>query len=142
MNLPPKKIKSILQAAALPGFGGNCGAAALAINEILFKNEGQLVGAFNAAFLKKNSPIGHIAVLHDGIFWDADAKPKPWEEIESWGMLDPEDPDHKATARKLKVPWNDESASEVSKEILLPPWIESHFDCSLLPDFRMALLEI
>jgi len=42
--------------------------------------------------------------LKDGSYWDAEGE-KDWEDIESWGMLDPEDSDYEFP--------NEEAAYEV-----------------------------
>lgn len=75
------------------GFGGRCYAAAKEINEKVFDNKGLLVAAVNKFWYLRGRFLGHVAVLYDGVYWDADARPKTWEDIESWGMLDPEDED-------------------------------------------------
>lgn len=140
--MSPRKIAETIQAANFQGFSGNCGAAALAINEILFKNSGKLVGAFNSAFLKKGKPKGHIAVLYENNFWDSDGKPKSWEDIEAWGMLDPNDPNHKIEAEKLGISWTDKTAESVTKKTLSKKWALKNFDPQHLETFRIALLEI
>lgn len=81
-----KKIKSLNIKC---GWGGKCGAAAIQINQEVFNNQGRLVVAANKYMWQKfYSLIGHVAVEYNGVYWDADAKPKSWEEIESWGMID------------------------------------------------------
>jgi hypothetical protein len=37
--------------------------------------------------------VGHVAVEYGDMYWDAEGQ-KNWEDIESWGMLDEEDPDY------------------------------------------------
>ena len=98
----------------LEGFGGSCGEAAVAINRVLFDGRGTLVGAFNEAFLDHGRLLGHVAVLVDGTYWDADGRPKPLDEVESWGMLDPHDPDHAACAAEAGIAWDDDTASQVA----------------------------
>lgn len=74
------------------GFGGNCLAAAIAINRVEFNNEGKIVAAVNRAMWNdRNRFLGHVAVEHEGKYYDWDFEPKDWEEIESWGMLDEEE---------------------------------------------------
>ena len=68
--------------------------------------------------------IGHVAVLVDGVCWDADGRPKHEEEIESWGMLDYDDPDWAAVAQAAGVEWTEEAAMsagiyELSEEEVL-----------------------
>ena len=132
-----------IQAANIAGigFGGNCGAAALAINKAIFDNAGTLVGAFNKASLAAGRPIGHIAVRFKGKYYDADGKPKRWLEIECWGMLDENDRECVEWAKKAKLPWNDITASEVTKMELTPHWIATHFDTRSEPNIRRALYE-
>ena len=108
------KISDKIRHADLRGFSGNCPEAAILINRNIFQNKGKLVGAFNRAFLKYGQhPIGHVAVLYNGNYWDADAKPKHLDEIESWGMLDPTDPDYEENADDYGFDWNDDTASDV-----------------------------
>jgi len=107
-------IANKIRLANLQGFGGDCPETAIFINKNIFQNRGKIVGAFNRAFLEYGQdPIGHVAVLYDGNYWDADAKPKHLDEIESWGMLDPTDLDYKEKADEYGFNWNDDTASEV-----------------------------
>jgi hypothetical protein len=99
--------------AGFYGFGGLCAQAAVAINRSLLAGEGQIVGAFNAAFHAKGRAIGHVAVqVRDG-YWDSDARKKSADEILSWGMLDPDDPDYSTAAEDLGIAWTDEAAEDV-----------------------------
>ena len=112
--MTPDQIATILTHAkenGLNGFGGACGAAAVAINRVLFDGKAELVGAFNEALWEKGEPLGHVAVIHDDIVWDADGRPKSLEDFESFGMLDPEDPDYQQLAAKLGIEWDDEVAN-------------------------------
>jgi len=115
MALTPEQYADIVEAAradGFEGFGGACGAAAVAIRRALFP-EGRLVAAVNKAFYEDAGiMIGHVAVEVDGVYYDADGKPKEWEEIESWGMLDFEDGDLADRALDEAVAWNEEAASE------------------------------
>jgi len=107
-------ISNKIRQANLQGFCGDCPEAAIFINKNIFQNRGKIVGAFNRAFLEYGQdPIGHVAVLYNGNYWDADAKPKHLDEIESWGMLDPTDLDYKEKADEYGFDWNDDTASEV-----------------------------
>ncbi len=97
----------ILEKAKIEGFSGVCAEAAVAINNVLFDGEGTLVAAVNKYLWEKDGRmIGHVAVYYepDGSYWDTEGE-KDWEEIESWGMLDPEDPDYEFP--------NEEAAYEV-----------------------------
>ena len=109
----------ILEKAKIEGFSGACAEAAIAINNVLFDGEGTLVAAVNKYLWEKDGRmIGHVAVYYepDGSYWDAEGE-KDWEEIESWGMLDPEDSDYGFS--------NEEMAYEV---IRLEPTIEELFE--------------
>lgn len=101
-------IEDVLQRAkeaGFRGFGGGCGWAAIAINRVLLEGKEEMSGAFNAAFWRKDRAIGHVAVFHDGAFWDSDATPKSFEDFESWGMLDEHDPDYREQAQELGIKW-------------------------------------
>jgi hypothetical protein len=111
--LRDEEIQDVLEIAkedGFTGFGGACGLAAIAINRVLFDGQGQFVGAFNKAFEARGNSIGHVAVLHEGVYWDADAEPKERDDIESFGMLAPDDPDHKEAAKALGFKFNDKTA--------------------------------
>lgn len=104
------KIKSL----NLSGFSGDCPEAAIAINKNVFNGKGKIVGAFNRAMLDYGRhPLGHVAVLYNGNYWDADAKPKTLDEIESWGMLDPTDVEYAELADDYGFDWNDDTANDV-----------------------------
>jgi hypothetical protein len=65
--------RRVIKAARLPGFGGNCGPAAIAINRVLFDDEGTYVVATNPAYNKKTGDdfCGHTAVAYKGHLFDA-----------------------------------------------------------------------
>ena len=110
----PRGIPDKIRSLNLNGFGGDCPEAAVLINNNVFKNKGKIVGVFNRAMLEYGQhPLGHVAVLYNGDYWDADAKPKTFDEIESWGMLDPTDIDYENLADDYGFDWNDDTASEV-----------------------------
>ena len=92
------------------GFGGECGEAAIAINDVIFDGNGVLIAAVNKAFFTHGSFIGHVAVYYNGIFWDADGVPKDETDVDHWGMLDYEDTDYQATASKCGFEWTEEAA--------------------------------
>lgn len=110
----PEMILEKARRAGFYGFGGLCGEAAVVINQEAFEGHGRLVGAFNEAFLNAGQHIGHVAVLFGGKYWDSDGVPKELIDIESWGMLDADDPDYREQAEKLGIAWSDEAASEVT----------------------------
>ncbi len=108
-SLGEAEIKRAIRQLALDGFGGACFNAAQIINAEVFGGKGRIVAAANKFWLEKGRFIGHVAVLYNETYWDADAKPKEWEDIEAWGMLDPEDPDYEAPG------WSEEAAYEVKE---------------------------
>jgi hypothetical protein len=78
----------------LRGHGGECGAAAMAMNEVLFGGKGKYVAALNMKILRDGFVVGHIGVLHDGIIWDVDGTfedDEGFEDFLEWGMVGPED---------------------------------------------------
>lgn len=84
----------VLQIANLYGFGGECAETAIAINDVLFNGEGRIVAAVNKwLWESERRMVGHVAVEYGDMYWDAEGQ-KNWEDIESWGMLDEEDPDY------------------------------------------------
>lgn len=84
----------VLKRAGLYGFGGKCAEAAIAINDVLFNNEGRLVAAANKWLWENEGRfVGHVAVEWNGSYWDTDGK-KNWDHIESSAMLDPRDLDY------------------------------------------------
>ena len=88
---------SIIRAANLQGFAGNCGVAAVAIQQTFFPNM-TLRAGFNRALLDEDHCIGHIAVCVNtplGEFYvDSDGRLKNEDELLSWGQLDDQDPDY------------------------------------------------
>jgi hypothetical protein len=89
-------VFKILEKANIKGFGGACAEAAMAINNVLFDGEGTLVVAANKYMWKNHGRmIGHVAVYYEpeGTYWDTEGE-KGWLDIESWGMLDFEDPSY------------------------------------------------
>jgi hypothetical protein len=86
-------VQKVLDRAKIYGFGGECAEAAIAINDVLFNEEGVLVAAVNKwIFENEGRAVGHVAVQWGDGYWDAEGK-KDWEEIESWGMVDESDSD-------------------------------------------------
>ncbi|NCQ51552.1 hypothetical protein GW796_06605 [archaeon] len=101
LNLTDDEIKDIalltIQKAkreGFLGFAGNCGQAAIAINDVMFNGEQILFAAFNKALGKAGQHIGHVACLvevgdDEYFILDTDAYLKGIDDISSWGMLDP-----------------------------------------------------
>lgn len=152
--LSDDQIAAVIRAAGesgFSGFGGECGVAAIALNRVLFGNEGTFVGAFNVAFQAQNSLVGHIAVRvphpeHGVVYWDADGKLKHADDIESWGMLDPEDADYRKRARALGIAWNEDVANEAALfEFDSEAEVLEHFQGSVAEKMRQlqdALLKL
>ena len=142
-RLSRKNVARIIEAACengFSGFGGDCGEAALAINQVLFDGHGQVVGVFNKALYDHGHYIGHFAVEYNGIFWDADATPKSFDEIESWGMLDTQDIYYVEMASKHGIEWNDNTASETTAWAFhTDEEVTQHMKCGKLEDFIAAL---
>jgi hypothetical protein len=55
----------------LHGFGGECGLAAIEINERIFGGCGSYVAALSAPLLERGWFVGHVAVYRGGRYWDA-----------------------------------------------------------------------
>jgi hypothetical protein len=64
------------------------------LNSKKFNGKGTYIGAFNKYWWDNHErAIGHVAVEHGGKYYDASGKIS-LGELESWGMLDEEDPDY------------------------------------------------
>ena len=101
-NLDRLDILQIAKGLGFHGTGGCCGSAALAINEVLFGNQGQIVMALNNTILRRDEDfVGHVGVMdEDDVIWDSETVYVGREGIEDfmeWGMVDPEDPDYNVT---------------------------------------------
>jgi hypothetical protein len=66
-------IERLIASLGLYGFDGDCGLAAIAINERVFGGEGTFVAGLDARYLGSSPPryVGHVAVLWGGCCWDA-----------------------------------------------------------------------
>ena len=89
------------------GTGGCCGNAALAINEVLFDNQGKIVMALNNTLLQRDEDfVGHVGVLdEDGVIWDADTVyvgKEGFEDFRDWGMVGPDDPEYGVTEEEAQ----------------------------------------
>lgn len=101
-------IEHQIKALKLNGFGGDCPAAALEINNRLFDGEGEYIVAANKFwFNKHNRVIGHVAVKFLDRYWDASGE-TTLDHLEAWGMLDEQDPDYSDDPE-----WTPEDAYEV-----------------------------
>ena len=106
------KVMRIARSNGFQGFGGHCGTAAVAINRVLFAGKGTIVGGFNVYFQENlGIPVGHIVVDFVKSYWDADGVPKCDDDVESWGMLDPEDLDYREQAGDE---WNEGTANDAA----------------------------
>ena len=121
LGMSDDDISEKIQSLGLEGFGGYCGDAAIKINNKVFGGKGRYVIAANKFIWEKHkSVVGHAAVEYNDVYWDTDAEPKEKEDIESWGMVDPEDPDY------LELEgWNEEAAYEVE-------WLEDLTEAEVL----------
>lgn len=97
----------------LKGFGGECFAAAVALNRVIFDGKGSPIAALNGPLYEEaGHAVGHAAVSYRDACWDADGRPKGEEEIESWGMLDPEDSDYATIALDNSIAWDEEACHD------------------------------
>jgi hypothetical protein len=99
LQLSDDDVLDILELAKLPGGGGGCGEAAIAINEVLLGGKGEYVAAANGFLWKRKGVFaGHVGVLLGSNLYDAEGL---WDgvydafppEFEAWGQLDPHDAD-------------------------------------------------
>lgn len=103
-NKKTQSFSDKIKALKIYGFGGQCGAAAIDINEKIFDGQGTLVAAVNEFWFERGRILGHVAVKYDGKYYDATGEIGE-EELLAWGMVDPEDSDV-----------NQESDSEFTEE--------------------------
>jgi hypothetical protein len=107
-NLTNEEIAEILAMACdhgLKGFGGHCGAAAIAINRVLFEGRGRFIIAVNdALWTARKHFAGHVVISFNGFYWDSDAKPKTLHDIDDWGDLS-EDSYYEIIAKDYGIRW-------------------------------------
>jgi hypothetical protein len=89
------------------GDGGCCGAAALAINEVLFDNKAEIVMAVNQVLLDRDrSFVGHVGVLDKkGTIWDFRTTytgAEGQDDFMEWGMVGPDNPDYNLTEQEAE----------------------------------------
>ncbi len=78
-------------------FSGGCGAVALAMREVLFDGEAEVVAAVNRHLWRQGWPVGHVGVRdRNGVVWDGEGtyEGDAIEEFLAWGAVDPGDPDY------------------------------------------------
>lgn len=103
-----KNIERRIKDLKLNGFGGDCPWAAIEINKKIFDSEGEYIVAANKFwFNKHHRVIGHVAVKYLDRYWDASGE-TTLDHLESWGMLDEQDPDYSNDPE-----WTPEDAYEV-----------------------------
>jgi len=93
LSLRDNQILDIIDKAGLEQYaaGGNCFTTSLAIHNVLLP-KGKIVVAFNVpVFNKLKKFVGHCAIEQNGYYFDGEGQ-KGYDELEAWGMLDPEDP--------------------------------------------------
>ena len=114
----------VLDRAKIYGFGGECGAAAVAINRVLFGGKGTLIAFLNKFLLEEEGEMfGHVAVKWEDSYWDSEGE-KQKEVMEAWGMLDENDSNYNFTS--------EEDAYEVIEQVLSEAEVlESFRGCSL-----------
>lgn len=84
------KLNAEILALNLNGFDGDCGLAAIEINQRVFDGRARYVAALNETWLAQGRFIGHVAVYFGGYFWDARGVISKTELMEL-GALDPAD---------------------------------------------------
>lgn len=81
----------------LVAFSGACGATALALREVLFDGQAEVVAAVNRHFWRQGRTVGHVGVKDlSGTIWDGEGtyEGDAVDEFLAWGMLDASDPDY------------------------------------------------
>lgn len=139
-EIDPDYINEVLSIAKIKGFGGDCAEAAIAIRDILFSESGaKIIAAVNKWKFKEFGEMeGHVAVEWNERYWDAEGE-KPFERIESWGMLDeaslPEEyPNYDFTDDNLKIiPYEVEILYPTDEELI------KNFGGCNLDSFKRAL---
>jgi len=94
---------AILGEAHILGFGGECGAVAIAMNDVLFDGKGKLVAAVNMPLWRRGHLVGHVGVEHRGIVWDSEGTYEGSsieEDFLAFGMVDPDDPHYQPLTKE------------------------------------------
>ena len=108
-------IDRVLEKAKIYGFGGECGAAAVAINRVLFGEKGTLIAFLNKfLFEEEGEMFGHVAVKWEDSYWYSDGE-KQKEVMEAWAMLDENDykfPSEEDAYQVIEVPLSEDEVLE------------------------------
>ena len=107
---PLKQAEQELMTEEYSGFGGTCGVKAIELNKKLFDGKGTYVAGLNDFWLEEGRWVGHIAVKFKDKYYDASGEISE-EDLRSWGMTDPEDPDYNFSSNSW---WGEEDAYEAS----------------------------
>ena len=90
-------ILGIAADEGMVSFSGGCGAVAVAMREVLFDGEAEVVAAVNRHLWAQDWPVGHVGVRDgNGAIWDGEGtyEGDAIEEFLAWGAVDPGDPDY------------------------------------------------
>jgi hypothetical protein len=90
-------ILSLAADEGMVSFSGGCGAVALAMREVLFDGQAEVVAAVNRHLWAQDWPVGHVGVRDgNGAIWDGEGtyEGDAIEEFLAWGAVDPGDPDY------------------------------------------------
>jgi hypothetical protein len=91
-----RRADAVIRAAGLEGFGGRCGRVAIAINSVVFGDQGRYVVATNPHINEHRGKLfmGHVVVEWKGHLFDATGIIDDEHDVEAWGMVDHTDPDY------------------------------------------------
>ncbi len=132
INSSRKKLKAsmidpskVIERADLGDYamGGGCFSSAVALKNTLFP-QGTIKVSVNDYLYRVNGDfVGHCFVENSGRFYDAEGE-KAFEDMESWGMLDPEDSDYIERAGVSPEKW-EEVCGEVKTFVPSPEELKS-----------------
>lgn len=132
-----KKAMTLAKKNGFTGFGGHCGQAAIAMNQVLFGHTQQYVGVFNKALAVHGYSIGHIALNLETevgtVVLDVDGI-KSLEDIEHWGMLDATDQSIVDLFEQFDLTITNEACDETESCSLSEGYILYNFDCSQIKE--------
>jgi hypothetical protein len=81
-------ISENIRQLGLHGHDGDCGLAAIEINERIFSGNGSYVAALSGPLFAQGWFVGHVAVYRGGRYWDARGA-LPLDELLRYGGDDP-----------------------------------------------------